>query len=105
MNEIEALSDELRSVINYLAEKVDILTARVTELEQPPAPEEPFGLLPEAERIAAVPVWDAARVYHEGEVCRRQDKLWIAMADVAQGFQPDETYDLKANTGGWRPAK
>ena len=78
--------------------------AKLEERLAPPEPEEPPGLLPEAERIAAVPAWDAARVYHEGEVCRHQDKLWIAMVDVAPGFHPDETYDLKANTGGWRPA-
>ena len=102
MKEIEAVYDELRNIINDLAEKVDILTTRVSELEQPSAPEKPEGLLPEAERIAAVPAWDAARKYHEGEVCRHQDKLWRALPDVAN-FAPDETYDLDANTGGWQP--
>ena len=100
---LQVLESDLQDVREEMQQQLDSVKAELEALKNP-EPEEPPGLLPESERIAAVPVWDAARVYHEGEVCRHQDKLWIAMVDVAPGFHPDETYDLKANTGGWRPA-
>jgi hypothetical protein len=90
----EALREEMQ-------QQLDSIKAELEALKNP-EPEEPPGLLPEAERIAAVPAWDAERVYHEGEVCRYQDRLWIALLDIT-GFPPDETYHGVERTSRWMP--
>jgi hypothetical protein len=95
---VDALERDIQRLSEQLSEHENMLVVP----KEPEEPEEPVGLLPEEVRIAAVPAWDAARKYHEGEVCRYQDRLWIALSDVAD-FPPNEAYDAKARTGGWMP--
>jgi hypothetical protein len=77
--------------------------------EQQPEPElvePPEGLLSEEIRkdifMRSVPEWSANETYVEGALVKHDNKVWRAMPDVAN-FEPDDTYDIDANTGGWAP--
>ena len=82
----------------------DLVQALREELTPEPAPDLRFS--PEVQQeiaLRAIPAYDPAKIYVEGEAVQHEGRLWVALPDVDSRYAPDDNYDLAERTGGWMP--